>query len=179
MTYRSEGSVRGYFPHWRDSVYWHIDHGLPYLEVQGLLDQTAVRSLRDLPLRRADLLEDIPAPSLLHGDLAWSHVFVDDSGHQVTSLIDFGNRQTGDPAWEFARLSIAEGPSCLEAVFKGYDPEGEMSDRLRDRVPFYRVMLGLAVGRWLHEHGYHRDAVDLTADIVAALPDLLDGVRPG
>jgi aminoglycoside phosphotransferase (APT) family kinase protein len=177
--YRSEGCVRGHFPHWRDSVHWHLDHGLPYLEARGLLGETAGRSIRDLTLRRADLLEDIPAPSLLHGDLAWGHVFVDDSDSQVTSLIDFGNRQTGDPAWEFARLSIAEGPSCFEAVFKGYDPEGELSDRFRDRVPFYRVMLGLAVGRWLHEHGYHRDAVDLTADIAAALPGLLDGVQPG
>jgi aminoglycoside phosphotransferase (APT) family kinase protein len=171
--------VRGYFPHWTDSVSWHIDNGLPYLATHGLLDDTAVGSIRDLVLCRADLLEDLAAPSLLHGDLASSHVFVEESGPHVASIIDFGNRQTGDPAWEFARLSISEGPACVAAVFDGYDPDGELAERFRHRVPFYRVMLGLAVGRWLNEHGYPRDAIQLTADIAASLPGLLAEARSG
>ncbi|MEP7113984.1 MAG: glycosyltransferase [Ilumatobacteraceae bacterium] len=167
--FRTRGLVRGFFEQWKDAVLWHVDYGLPYLETKGLLDGLMVQSIRDLIEQRSDLLVNHEWPRLLHGDLGWTHVFVSDDGRQLTSLIDFGNRQAGDPAWEFARLSITEGMSALPPVLRGYDPDGAMTNALNDRIPFYRVTLGLAVGRWLEERGYSQDATRLMAEIMSVV----------
>jgi aminoglycoside phosphotransferase (APT) family kinase protein len=142
---RQTGEGRGKSASWSDEVHAELEPALDALPG----DQAA-------PLRAAladvePWLAAVTTGQLLHGDLGRMHVLVDpDDGH-LTGLIDWGDVQAGDPAWDLAVsachfASPAEGLGGLHRsrhgdlfphLLAGYDPPAEIVERLVAVSAFY------------------------------------------
>jgi aminoglycoside phosphotransferase (APT) family kinase protein len=65
-------------------------------------------------------------PAFGHHDLLPWHLFLDPAGFQVTGVIDWEDAGLGDPAGDFAGLSMWLGPAFVEETLRHYGrtPEG-------------------------------------------------------
>jgi aminoglycoside phosphotransferase (APT) family kinase protein len=75
-----------------------------------------------------------PTPSerrtLCHTDLKGEHVFVDADRARVTSIIDWADTETCDPAQDYAGLVIWLGPGFTRAAIReSGDDDGSLADR--------------------------------------------------
>jgi aminoglycoside 2''-phosphotransferase len=73
---------------------------------------------------------------LIHNDLGFEHILVDETDRQPVGLIDFESAWIGDPAIDFVPLRAALGSDALDVVLAGRD----LGERLRERLWFYRWM---------------------------------------
>lgn len=97
-------------------------------------DRLALRMplLRDRLPRLADAVEaflpryrsGIPErDAVLHGDLVWEHLLVDDRTDRLAGVIDFGDVALGDPAHDLLGF-WAYGADAAAGAVERYDPEG-------------------------------------------------------
>jgi aminoglycoside 2''-phosphotransferase len=133
----------------------------PLLE-DGLRDRVAVGYARFLE----DGLPAFEHPVLVHGDLGVEHVRVDAQG-RVVGLIDFEDATIGDPAIDFAGLSIAFGSDVVRDLVDRYG--GPSDAGFAARLHFYVWMS--AVQEIVHGLDTGDDA--LVADAVRSLADRL------
>lgn len=160
--YRQAGHVRGTEDMWTHAILRDIPEALSYLGGVGAItpEQAALASQHV-----ADGVGEFSAPEsprLLHGDLGTSHVWVDASAGAITSIVDWGERAAGDPAWDFLELDPAEVPVVLE----GYGPEAAMRERLEASYDLYRLARAIPWAAKWHRRG--------EAQVVAWLTQLLD-----
>ena len=99
--YRQTGQARGQVSTWRAALLEPVPASLEYLGRSGALSSAQVDTAQSLIEKHAGLLDDCQEGRLLHADLGPIHVWVDRSQGQLTSLVDFGNRASGDPVFEF------------------------------------------------------------------------------
>jgi aminoglycoside phosphotransferase (APT) family kinase protein len=67
---------------------------------------------------------------LLHGDVQPAHIFVQPSTGKLTGLIDFGDRQSGDPEWELSWVRLRENERFIRALVEGYrEAGGKLNDQ--------------------------------------------------
>jgi len=104
---------------------------------------------------------------LTHSDVTLDHLLLAPSGDRLAGIIDFGDVELGDPAYDFAYL-WSYGDWAPGQVFERYalkDQEPGLLERSRWHFARYRVSrLGEALDR-----GWEQAA----SDIAAALPALL------
>ena len=82
--------------------------------------------------------------SFLHGDFGPANIIVDPSTGRLAGIIDWGNAQLGDRAWDFHKLVLNCGWSFTSAVMQAYGmPLGE---GFVERVRFYAQM---EAAQWL------------------------------
>lgn len=60
---------------------------------------------------------------LVHGDLWWDNLLVDEDGENLLGVIDFGDVSIVDPAYDFVPLAQA-GPAFSEACAEAYQRLG-------------------------------------------------------
>jgi aminoglycoside 2''-phosphotransferase len=78
-------------------------------------------------------------PALTHGDFGASNILWDPERHEVSGIIDFGEAEVGDPAYDFAGLLSSYGEHFVRRCLEKY-PNG---DRIFDRMNFYRGTFAL------------------------------------
>lgn len=82
--------------------------------------------------------------SFLHGDFGPANIIVDPSTGRLAGIIDWGNAQLGDRAWDFHKLVLNCGWSFTNTVMEAYGmPLGE---DFVDRVRFHAQM---EAAQWL------------------------------
>lgn len=74
-----------------------------------------------------DAARDLPADTLVHGDLGPEHVLAD--GARLTGVIDFGDVHLGDPAIDLAWALHGTARPFAEAVAVAYGVTGELRAR--------------------------------------------------
>ncbi len=103
---------------------------------------------------------------LLHGDFDRSHIFVEPRSGSLTGIIDFGDRESGDPEWEMGGFWLWEGERYLAPAVEGYEMAGDAIDG--ELVRHYGLARLLGVMRRRHEAG--------RGDAVAALKARFSGL---
>jgi aminoglycoside phosphotransferase (APT) family kinase protein len=59
---------------------------------------------------------------LVHGDLWWDNLLVDQGGENLLGVIDFGDAATIDPSYDFVPL-LESGRSLLDACIRAYEAQ--------------------------------------------------------
>lgn len=144
--FRATGLVRGSAETWPNALFEAVPQSLDYLRDVNALSASEVEHARKVLDVGAPLLSDYTDGRLLHGDMGLLHVWFDPETRRVTSLVDFGERSSGDPAYDFIDFE----PSHLAHVAAGY---GDLSDRLEERVRFYALAQAIPWARKWHERG--------------------------
>lgn len=88
-------------------------------------------------LSQSELLDFEPV--LTHGDFGASNILWDRERNEVAGIIDFGESEVGDPAYDFAGLLSSYGEPFVRRCLEMY-PNG---DRIFDRMNFYRGTFAL------------------------------------
>lgn len=142
---------------WRDWVLGELEDYLgQLLEADYATEEFAARA-------RAVFTAHTPViaqGSLVHGDLAGSHTFVDPTDGSVTGVIDWGDSLIGDPVYELAKF-IAGGPPddpwperLLPEIVEHYLVETDVDrDRLNRTLPLYRAHNAIFNAAWSVREG--------------------------
>ncbi|MBN8191769.1 phosphotransferase [Bacillus sp. NTK074B] len=96
-----------------------------------------VRLHFDSFLSNEDLLDFQPV--LIHGDFGASNILWHPARHEVSGIIDFGETEVGDPAYDFAGLLSSYGERFVRDCLTIY-PGG---DQIVERMNFYRGTFAL------------------------------------
>jgi aminoglycoside phosphotransferase (APT) family kinase protein len=155
--YVRTGRVSGLHQTWRPAVLRRLHWGLPYIERLALLDRSEVMATHRALDRHAAVLDALWPSRLLHGDFQNKHVFVDPSTTRITGFIDFGNRESGDVAWDLARFCLREGGD-LKHLLEGYEADPRERETLQERIPFYLFLHAFSDVRKYHSRGRLREA---------------------
>lgn len=112
---------------------------------------------RDLARRTHRALDDYSVlfdactrPQLLHSDLGAKHIFVEPRTATLTGIIDWGDREAGDPAWDLANIALWENEERLGWALEGYDGDTEA---LRLPILISSIADGLRIKRRLFAAG--------------------------
>jgi len=136
---------------WRDFLLWWTDRATCKVASAGVLSPGEVRRLRSqLSTAFREMAE--PECRLLHGDCQPDHFFIEPRTGSLTAVIDFGDASIGDPAWDFAVLTLRH-PQRLGAVLHGYDPGSQLREYIGQWVPAYRTLRSVGVVNWLADNG--------------------------
>lgn len=87
-------------------------------------------------------------PSLIHGDLGTDHIIYNFEEKRFSGIIDFGDIQIGDPAYDFVGIYISYGAEFTDRVFRHYKGNKDKSfiSRIENfylkRTPFYSIIHG-------------------------------------
>ncbi|MGF3104006.1 phosphotransferase family protein [Rossellomorea sp. DUT-2] len=76
---------------------------------------------------------------LTHGDFGASNILWDSKREEVTGIIDFGETEIGDPAYDFAGLLASYGQHFVKRCLRMY-PDG---DQIFERMIFYKSTFAL------------------------------------
>jgi aminoglycoside 2''-phosphotransferase len=76
---------------------------------------------------------------LIHGDFGASNILWDSKREEITGIIDFGETEIGDPAYDFAGLLSSYGQPFVKRCLSMY-PDGE---RIFERMTFYKSTFAL------------------------------------
>jgi aminoglycoside phosphotransferase (APT) family kinase protein len=154
--YLLQNTVRGEHLTWRDAVWEHLE-GAVYLTRQGLLSPSTLGSLRMRLEQHDALLRHCELGCLLHGDLGSGNTFVNPSTEEVVGIIDFAQRQSGDPAWDLARIALERDPDQLRLVLDAYEPDTTLGRTLPARIALFRPFVVIAYTQWAHRLGLEND----------------------
>ena len=88
-------------------------------------------------LSKSELLDFQPV--LIHGDFGASNILWDSKSQEISGIIDFGETEVGDPAYDFAGLLSSYGEHFVRTCLDMY-PNGE---HIFDRMAFYRGTFAL------------------------------------
>jgi aminoglycoside phosphotransferase (APT) family kinase protein len=110
-----EGEIRGKWLGWREATLGAGSETLGLLVEHGLLDEPQRDFLAQVLSAE---MPQYPATRLLHGDFDLNQIMVKD-GH-FTGLIDFGDRESGPPEWDFATVWLWDEP-VVEDLATAYE----------------------------------------------------------
>lgn len=156
--YLRTGKVRGMHTGWIGGP--ALD-ALGYVARRDLLASGDCEAIQRLFDEHRDVLFRNPEPQLLHGELDATHTFVDPSTMRVTGVIDFGDRESGDPAWDVAAIGVWDGHEALRYVVEGYDENGFMAEELRRKLQVYGAVRLLGIAQRRHAAGRLQDAASV------------------
>lgn len=78
-------------------------------------------------------------PVLIHGDFGSSNILWDSKRGEISGIIDFGETEIGDPAYDFAGLLSSYGKPFIKRCLSLY-PEG---GKVLERINFYKSTFAL------------------------------------
>jgi aminoglycoside phosphotransferase (APT) family kinase protein len=146
--YRRDGSVCGLASSWPAAVLDPLPSALSTLTGAGGLSDAQRSEVERIVAAGAPLLDRTGAGRLLHGDLGPVHVWVDPGTATLTAIIDFGERASGDPIWEF----VDYGPGVTE-MLGGYEPEAAMQAEFAEAFALYRLLRTIPWAARLYTRG--------------------------
>lgn len=92
------------------------------IKAKDILSLTQVNSVIHLIDDIASFHAEIsPFYCPIHGDFSEDHILVDTSNEYNLGVIDFGDVEIGDPAYDFAGLALSFGYEFMELVRKKYN----------------------------------------------------------
>jgi aminoglycoside phosphotransferase (APT) family kinase protein len=121
---------------WREAFTGMIDDVLD--DAERYAAPLPVNEIRQTMHRRADLLDAVHTPTLVHFDLWDGNILLDDG--KITGLVDGERAFWGDPMAELASLSIFGDIEEDHAFLEGYGGIGFDADTRR-RLAMYRAYL--------------------------------------
>jgi aminoglycoside phosphotransferase (APT) family kinase protein len=133
--------IRGEHDTWANALLGDVPASIDYLAGRDLLSRAEIERVW-AALETSNEWSD---GRLLHGDLELLHTWVDPSTLRITSLVDFGDRRSGDPAYDFIHFD----PRYLDAVLRGYDG----NDSLLPRIAYYRLAHAVPWAAKWHSRG--------------------------
>jgi len=136
---------------WRDFMLGWADKAASEITRPGMLSPAEAGRLRS-QLSAALIEMNGPPYRLLHGDCQPDHFLIEPGGRAVMALIDFGDSSIGDPAWDFAVLTLHHARR-LDSVLRGYRPGRQLLGHITRWVPAYRALRCAGVVRWLADNG--------------------------
>lgn len=152
--YLRTAQVQGEYDSWGDFLDQVLDLTLPVLRASGLIDDAEVDRIDRAVADHADYYELGPVGHLLHGKFDPAHVLVDKG--EMTGIVDFGDRRSGDPAWDlggFLVYHLAETRFLLE----GYGAEKHRAEAFEVTIPLYGCLRALQAARRAHDEGRSED----------------------
>lgn len=149
--FRTTGEVRGWAETWRSALLEDVPESLEYLVHVGSLTSAEVEHAQMAVDSGSALVDGWTDGRLLHGDLGLLHVWIEREALRVTSVIDFGDRSAGDPAYDFEDFE----PEHLRQLMVGYEREG-LTEEFATRVAFYALVRALPWARKWHQRGEER-----------------------
>jgi aminoglycoside phosphotransferase (APT) family kinase protein len=135
-----EGEVRGKWLDWREATLGAGSETLGLLVEHGLLDGPQRDFLSQV--LGAEMPQH-PTSVLLHGDFGLNQIMVKD-GH-LAALIDFGDRESGPPEWDFATVWLWDEP-VVEDLANAYE-EAAGFQLNREVIPQYALAKLLQIVR--------------------------------
>jgi aminoglycoside phosphotransferase (APT) family kinase protein len=107
------------------------------LDILPVVGRVASADLIDRVQRYLESLRALSAAPwplvLTHHDLHAEHVLLDETGDQVTGVIDWGDVSIADPTVDFVGIFTWGGESLVRAVLANYD--GPVDERVIERLP--------------------------------------------
>jgi aminoglycoside phosphotransferase (APT) family kinase protein len=144
--FRTTGQVRGRAETWSAALIDEVEGSLRYLSGAGLAPGE-IDEIRSTIEARGGRLRGFTDGRLLHGDIGLLHVWADPDVLQITGVVDFGERSSGDPASDFGDI---EGQH-LGSVLAGYGPE-DPSGTI-DAIRFYALVRAIPWAEKWHARG--------------------------
>jgi len=163
--FRSEGVAKGCSDTWFEALFGNIAESIEYLARTDAMSADEVEQIKAIIERTTSLLDPLPVSRLLHGDLGLVHVWFDPEVMSISGLIDFGDRMSGDPMYDFCDLDLK--PDQLAQVIAGYYGETSTPDGFHDRIWAYAFARAIPWAMKWHERG-HVQVIDWVRHLLRA-----------
>jgi aminoglycoside phosphotransferase (APT) family kinase protein len=145
------GEIRGKSASWLAEIRAELEPALAELVGTGAVTDGDAATLRGEMAVLRPAIETVTEGRFLHGDLGRMHVMVEADTGRVTGLIDWGDVQVGDPAWDLAitachfasasdgllRVHHARHPDLFPHFLAGYEPPADTVERIELLGAFY------------------------------------------
>jgi aminoglycoside phosphotransferase (APT) family kinase protein len=162
-TYLRNAQVQGEHDSWEGFLNEVLDVAIPALRSAGVIDDAGVDRVDRVFADHADYFDLGPVGHLLHGKFDSAHVLVGEG--QITGIVDFGDRRSGDPAWDLGGFlvdNVAETRHLLE----GYAPDKHRAAAFEVTIPMYVGLRAILAARRAHDESRpsDRDRLLVVAD---------------
>jgi Ser/Thr protein kinase RdoA (MazF antagonist) len=166
--YVRDGSTRGQRAHWREVALDPALRALEYAEQHAVVGARDIATMRRiLQAHASQFTDDVPS-RLLHGDFDRSHIYIEGTPPRLTSIIDFGDRSAGDPAYDIAGVALWDGVASMRAALEGYCEDAGDREATERRALVYLLAQRLRLmhrryetGRMPHADDVRDQAVEL------------------
>lgn len=136
--YLRTGRVRGGADDWRRLMVGAGRDHAEHLVQAGVLTPSEVERVASFIEAR---VPELDRGHLLHGDVQPAHIFMQPPSAKLAGIIDFGDRQSGDPEWEMSWVLLREKEAFIRALFEGYrEAGGRLSDQTLDGYLAVRLL---------------------------------------
>lgn len=142
--YLRNAEVRGEYDSWDDFLNQVLDVTLPALRAGDVIDDAEVDRVDRVVLEYAQHHELGPVGHLLHGRFDPDHVLVDQG--EISGMIDFGGRCSGDPAWDLGGFLI-DHTAYTRHLLTGYDADKDRAAAFEVTIPLYGGLRALLAAR--------------------------------
>lgn len=174
---RSDGRTRS--ARWRTSFLAFIDDVLCDAADFGVELPASPARIRDLVTARADSLDEVTTPAVVHADIGGGNVFVDHgdgTAPRVRAIIDGERWFYGDPIVELVALAGLGEPEEVSGLLDGFLGRA-LTGRERARLRLYKIYLLLIMATEGSSRGFdpaehepiRRDVLDRLEAELAAL----------
>lgn len=153
-TYLRTAQVRGQYDSWEERITAVMGAVLPVMQAGDGWDVAGGERLERLIADHARYLDLGPVGHLLHGAFDPSRVYVREE--QITALVGFGERSSGDPAWDLGGFLIDSVPDTRD-LLEGYEPDKKQAAAFEVTVPLYGGLRAVLRAVGAHEKGRSAD----------------------
>jgi aminoglycoside phosphotransferase (APT) family kinase protein len=148
VTYLRTAEVRGEYDSWDEFLNQVLDDTLPALRAGGVIDDAGVDRVDRVVVDYASYHDLGPVGHLLHGRFDPEHVLVD--GGEISGIVDFSERRSGDPAWDLGGFLIDHAADTRD-LLAGYEAEKDRAEAFEVTIPLYGGLRALLAARRAHE----------------------------
>jgi aminoglycoside phosphotransferase (APT) family kinase protein len=166
--YRATGVVRGACDRWDEYAIAPALDALHDTAFDDYVSAEVCMLARECLDRSSQLLAARTDSRLLHGEPCAKHIFVSPETQTLSGIIDFGDRQAGDPAWEFANVAVWEDDERLSWLLSGYGDGA----KLLPLILVYSIARALALAHKRFRQGRIEAADPVVAWLVPRLRKL-------
>jgi fructosamine-3-kinase len=127
------------------------------IELNVELPQTRIE-IMDLIEKKAEILEEVKVPQLVHWDLWEGNIFIIEQGYgnySIEGIIDCERALWGDPLIEYEFINAPTNEAFLKGFEKGSNEKFEYSNNLEVRRHLYNVYLFLIMVTEAISRGYY------------------------
>ena len=159
-TYLRNARVQGEYDSWTEFLTEVLDLVIPTFRAGGVVDEKGENRINGVVADHADYYELGPVGHLLHGRFDPAHVLVDQG--ELTGVIDFGDRRSGDPAWDLGGF-LMDNVAETRHLLAGYDADREQAAAFEATIPLYAGLRALLAAYRAHDEGRSHDRDHLMA----------------
>ncbi|HKZ28524.1 MAG TPA: aminoglycoside phosphotransferase family protein [Acidimicrobiia bacterium] len=159
-TYLRSAQVGGEYDSWEEFLTEVLDVTIPALRSGGVLDDAEVERVDRAVVDHAEYYDLGPVGHLLHGKFDPAHVLVDEG--RITGIVDFGDRSSGDPAWDLGGF-LVDNVVETRHLLAGYDPNKGRAAAFEATIPLYVALRAMLAARRAHNESRAVDRDHLLA----------------